>query len=168
MGNIRNLAEENLLSSFFSLSKFNEGKDSLKQAFVKFLEFSETELEKLVRYTPLYKVKSWDGIIVFCLEKPSNMLKYLIKTLESWIIPFIEALADEDELVENFKLFSAIHKMLLGMMSDLDSQALIESFLPKEKWSFLRQKVILYENSKKDISKPKSRKLSRKRKVMEA
>ena len=105
---------------------------------------------------------------MFCLEKPSSALKYLIRILESWIIPFIESLADEDELVENFKLFSTIHKMLLGMMSNLDTHSFIESYLPKKKWSFLSQKVLHHEKAKNENSKPKARKLSRKRKVTEA
>ena len=166
--NIQISTEESLLDSFFSLNKFSEGKDSLKQAFVDFLEFAKIELEKLIRFVPLYKVKSWEGIIVFCLEKTSNSLKYLVTILESWIIPFIDSLADEDELVENFKLFSNIHKMLLGMMTDLDSQSVIENHLPKDKWSFLCQKVKVHEKAKNENSKSKSRKLSRKRKVPEA
>ena len=132
-----------------NLDKFNEGKDSLKKAFVEFVELSKVEQEKLVKSLPLYKVKSWDGLVTFCLEKPSNALNYLIRTLESWILPFIDSLEDGDELVKNSKLFSDIHKMLLRMMSNLDTHYFIENCLPKRKWSFLSQKVLLHERAKR-------------------
>ena len=99
-----------------------------------------------------------------CLEKPSKGLKYLIEIIETWIIPFLESLADEDELVENFKLCNALHKMIDEMMKDLTTQFSIENHLDKSNWSFIIQKVCSYNKSKNDTLKLRSKRLSLKRK----
>ena len=94
---IRTSSEENLIKNFFSINKFSEGKELYRQAFVDFLEVSKVELESLIQNIPLYKIKTWDGLIIHCLEKPSKAVKYMIEITEVWIIPFIDSLSDEDE-----------------------------------------------------------------------
>ena len=76
--NIRVSVEGNLLNSFFSLDKFNEGKDSLKKAFVEFVEFSKIEQEKFIK--SLRNILSWKA--VECVELPNKNFGILDSSLQ--------------------------------------------------------------------------------------
>ena len=142
---IQIITEEDLLESFCTLEVLKDGKDSYRFAIVKFLNVTKNELEKLVKKLHNYKITDWNGLIKFCFEKPIMAIKSLIKMIQNWILPFIDALGSGEEWSNNFKLLESLHSIMADRIDDLSKTVLMENRMSKTDKSFIKSKIEAHE-----------------------